>query len=81
MAHRQTVIGNYIVDFSIAEAKLVIELDGSQHYTESGIKADHERDAFLHSLGLTVLRDSNADIFQRFEAVCQDIWNRRKPSP
>ncbi len=73
---RQKVFGNYIVDFYIASKNLVIELDGSQHYEVAGIHSDKVRDAYLHSLGLTVLRYSNADINYRFEGVCQDIWNR-----
>ena len=86
MVHRQKVIGNYIVDFYIAEAKLVIELDGSQHYSQDGKRSDGERDAYLNSVGLTVLRYSNADVNLRFQSVCQDIWNRlriaeKKPSP
>ena len=48
---RQMVIGPYIVDFYIASAKLVIELDGSQHYREEGIVTDKERDQFLHGSG------------------------------
>lgn len=87
MVHRQKVIGYYIVDFYIAEAKLVIELDGSQHYEPEGKRADAIRDADLCSLGLTVLRYSNADINQRFRDVCEDILNHLsvpeapKPSP
>ena len=86
MVHRQKVIGQYIVDFYIAEAKTVIELDGSQHYEATGKCADEKRDAFLKSLGITVLRYSNADINLRFESVCEDLWIRlkiseRKPSP
>ena len=78
MVHRQKVIGPYIVDFYIADANLVIELDGSQHYEEHGKQADCQRDACLKGLGLTVLRYSNADINQKFKEVCQDIWNRLK---
>ena len=70
---RQKVIGCYIVDFYCAEAKLVIELDGSQHYTDDGKRSDAERDAYLSSLGLTVRRYSNADMESRFEGVCEDI--------
>lgn len=86
MVHRQKVIGSYIVDFYIAEAKLVIELDGSQHYDPEGQAADQIRDAYLNTLGLTVLRYSNADVNLQFQSVCQDIWNRvqvseKKPSP
>ena len=73
--NRQKVIGNYIVDFYIASSKLVIELDGSQHYEDSGIQSDVIRDEFLNSLGIKVLRYSNLDVNQRFESVCQDILN------
>lgn len=75
MVHRQKVIGNYIVDFYIAEAKLVIELDGSQHYENDGKKKDVERDSFLQSRGLSVLRYANSDVNKNFRSVCQDIWN------
>ncbi len=73
--NRQKVIGKYIVDFYIASSKIVIELDGSQHYEDSGIENDAKRDEFLNSLGVKVLRYSNLDINQRFKSVCQDILN------
>ena len=71
--NRQKVIGPCIVDFYCAEAKLVIELDGSQHYEEDAVATDRERDEYLASLGLQVLRYSNADMNQSFSAVCEDI--------
>jgi very-short-patch-repair endonuclease len=71
---RQKVIGNYIVDFYCAAAKLVIELDGSQHYDERGIERDTKRDEYLCNLGLTVKRFSNAEINKRFDSVCEDIY-------
>ena len=71
---RQKVIGHYIVDFYCAAAKLVIELDGSQHYEADGKRRDAQRDQFLRSLGITVLRYSNRAVNQQFEAVCQDIF-------
>ena len=70
---RQQIIGSYIVDFYCHEKKLVIEIDGSQHYETEGITADRTRDAYLSEKGLTVLRYSNADVNQRFEGVCEDI--------
>ena len=73
--HRQKVLGNYIVDFYIASAKLVIELDGSQHYENVGRQKDAIRDAYLKDIGCSVLRYSNADINQRFKTVCEDIYN------
>ena len=71
--NRQKVIGNYIVDFYCSEAKLVIELDGSQHYEEHGIASDVMRDAYLNSIGITVLRYSNSDVNRNFQGVCEDI--------
>ena len=73
--NRQKVIGNQIVDFYIASSKVVIELDGSQHYEDNGVVNDAKRDAFLNDLGIKVLRYSNLDINQRFESVCKDILN------
>ncbi|MGN0980738.1 MAG: endonuclease domain-containing protein [Candidatus Avoscillospira sp.] len=71
---RQHVMGQYIVDFYCAAAKLVIELDGSQHYEEEGKQKDRKRDQYLEGLGLLVKRYSNSDINQRFSAVCEDIY-------
>ena len=70
---RQKNIGNYIVDFYCAQSKIVIELDGSQHYEENGKKSDIERDKYLKSLGINVLRYSNLDVNKNFEGVCKDI--------
>ncbi|MBQ3356029.1 MAG: endonuclease domain-containing protein [Oscillospiraceae bacterium] len=71
--NRQKVIGNYIADFYCASSKLVIELDGSQHFEEKGVAADEKRDAYLQSLGIRVLRYSNEDIKRNFAGVCEDI--------
>ena len=72
--NRQKVIGNYIADFYIAEAKLIIELDGFQHYKEKGKASDVDRDRYFNDLGLTVLRYSNYQIHREFENVCADIY-------
>lgn len=71
--YKQRIIGTYIVDFYCASAKLVIEVDGSQHYDEEGLRYDAARTAFLESLGLSVVRYSNADICVRFQEVCESI--------
>ncbi|MBO7310809.1 MAG: endonuclease domain-containing protein, partial [Clostridia bacterium] len=55
---RQKVLGQYIVDFYCAKAKIVIELDGSGHYTEQGRMYDAERTSFLEGYGLKVIRIS-----------------------
>ena len=72
--NRQKVLGEYIVDFYCAEAKLVIELDGSQHYTEFGQQTDLIRDKYLMDRVITVLRYSNLDIQSNFKGVCEDIY-------
>ena len=71
--YKQRIIGRFIVDFYCASAKLVIELDGSQHYEEQGIAYDAERTAMLESFGLHVIRYSNRDIDRNFSAVCEQI--------
>jgi very-short-patch-repair endonuclease len=71
--HRQKIIGNYIVDFYCPIFNFVIELDGSQHYYDDGIEKDKERDNYLKSLGIKVLRYSNLDVNKNFEGVCNDI--------
>lgn len=74
--NKQKVIGNYIVDFYCASAKIVIELDGSQHFEKQGKRYDEKRDEYLKSLGLTVLRYSNYDVNTNFYGVCTDIMKR-----
>ena len=73
--HRQKVIDRYIVDFYCAAAKVVIELDGSQHFENAVMEADRERDAYLNGLGLTVLRYTNLEINRKFKEACEDICN------
>ncbi len=74
--HRQKVIDKYIADFYIASASLIIELDGSQHYSDEQIIADKQREQHLNSLGISIVRYSNYDINFNFDAVCKDICNR-----
>jgi len=76
--NRQKVIGKYIADFYISSAKVVIELDGSQHYEEQGLAHDQERDAYFKSLGITVLRYTNLEISRNFSGVCESILTHLK---
>ena len=80
---RQKAIDTYIVDFYCHAAKLVIEIDGSQHYEPKGHAYDEQRTAVLQKYGLEVLRFSNRDINTSFRAVCEQIDNevnrRMKP--
>ena len=71
---RQYVIGDYIVDFYCHQAKLVIELDGSQHYSLDIMEYDKKRTSYLESQGLKVLRFSNLDVMRRFRDVCEEIY-------
>ena len=71
--HRQKVIGKYIVDFYIAGAKLVIELDGSQHYEDAGMEYDAARTAYLAQYGVHILRIPNNEVMQNFSGVCEYI--------
>ena len=77
---RQKVLGKYIADFYSAEAKLVIELDGSQHYEDNNIAKDTERTAFLESYGLTVIRIPNTEVKRNFRGVCEYIDTAVKQS-
>ena len=70
---RQKVIDNYIVDFYCHKARLVIEIDGFQHYTNEGKLHDAARTQILEQYGISVLRFANSDIEQRFEGVCHLI--------
>ena len=70
---RQKVLGRYIVDFYCADARLVIELDGGQHYEDTAQRRDAVRDLWMKRQSLAVLRYSNADIEENFEGVCADI--------
>jgi adenine-specific DNA-methyltransferase len=72
---RQVAFGPYILDFLSIDTKLVIEIDGSQHYTKLGMEKDNKRDAFLRSHGLTVLRFSSSDAITNIDGVMQMIWD------
>ena len=71
--HRQYSFGEYIVDFYCHQAKLVIELDGSQHCEPENIEYDRKRTAYLEKQGLLVMRISNLDVNRDFRAVCEAI--------
>ena len=75
---RQKVLGKYIVDFYCAKADLVIELDGSQHYTDEGKAYDAERTSILEKYGLSIMRFSSNDIDNKFQAVCNMIDQKIK---
>ena len=70
---RQKVIDNYIVDFYCSEARLIIELDGSQHYEENGLLKDKVRTEKIEGRNLTVIRIPNNEVNKNFRGVCEYI--------
>ena len=70
---RQRIIGDYIVDFFCPRAKLVIEVDGSQHDSDEIAAADRKRDQVLENRGLKVIRFNDADVLANIEGVVEKI--------
>ncbi len=71
--YKQRIIDDFVVDFYCHSARLVIELDGSQHYTSDGKSYDKARTDVLNGYGLKVIRFSDADIDNNFDGVCREI--------
>ena len=72
--YKQRPLAPYVTDFYCPKARLVIELDGGQHYTKEGEMADRERTAYLEKhYAVMVVRFSNLEIHQNFRGVCERI--------
>ena len=71
--YKQRIIGDYIADFYCRPARLVIEIDGSQHYEPEEMQYDQLRTEYMQSLGLSVIRFSNQEVNRAFRAVCDSI--------
>lgn len=76
--YRQAIIGEHIADLYCPAAKLVVEIDGGQHYFGEGQESDKARDNKLSILGLKVLRFSNLDVLQNIDAVLEQIYMNSK---
>ena len=72
--YRQKPLGRYIVDFYAPAAGLVVELDGSQHFSAQGRVADEVRDAVLQQMGLRVMRFDDRQALLETDAVVLMIW-------
>ena len=72
--YRQKPILNFIVDFYCPSANLVVECDGSQHFTDEGLETDRVRDEALAELGLVVLRFDNGQVMEEIDAVVEFIY-------
>lgn len=70
---RQKPINNFIVDFYCPKLKLVIEVDGDSHFTDSAIIYDQERTHILENYGLKIIRFTNEEVLNNFEGVCERI--------
>lgn len=73
---RQHSIGRYVVDFYCPEKKLVIEVDGDSHFTPEAIAYDKERTRYIQSVGIDVLRVTNAQVMQELDAVLNQIMTK-----
>ncbi len=71
--YRQKNIRQYIVDFYCPQGKLILEIDGGQHYEEKGAEKDRERDQYLKRLGFMVLRFSYIDVLKNIDGVIERI--------
>ena len=71
--YRQRIIVNYIVDFYCPRAKLVIEVDGGQHYYGKTQNDDLKRDEYLNSIGIKVLRFSDRDVLKNMDGVLESV--------
>jgi very-short-patch-repair endonuclease len=78
---RQYSVGSYILDFYCPQKKLAIEVDGSQHFVKDGIDYDKNREQFLNSAGISVLRFSNLEVRANLLGVLQLIELRLQTSP
>ena len=72
--YRQRIIGSYIVDFYCPKAKLIIEVDGGQHYNEEGNRRDKAREDYLKKLGMKILRIPDTEVFKNIEGVIEKIY-------
>ncbi len=75
---RQKPLGNYIADFYCASRLLIIEVDGDSHFTDRGEACDSRRNAVLEAEGLRIIRFTNLEVMEQFEAVCQRIRDALK---
>ena len=76
--YRQKPIGNYIVDFYAPAVKLVVEIDGGQHFSNEYLRRDQKRDAYLASMNLKVLRFDNGQVLKSLGDVLDEIYRQIK---
>ena len=72
------IIGRYIADFYCPKSKLVVEVDGGQHYSAEGTEKDVKRDEYMGKAGITVLRFSDREVLGNIEVSLEKIWSGLK---
>ena len=77
---RQCSIGKYIADFYCSELRLVIELDGSQHYEENSLEYDKIREEFMKNLDIKTIRFNNLDVFKNLDEVMERVYDEVRKS-
>ena len=73
--YRQKIIGNSIADFYWPKTRLVVEIDGGQHYRAEGKEKDRLRDEYMARAGITVLRFSDREVLENLESVLEKLWS------
>ncbi len=76
--YRQKTIGNYIVDFYCPKAKLALEVDGGQHYSDEQVEVDKKRSTYLNKLRVKVIRFTNLDVLKNIDVVLDEIFRHLK---
>jgi very-short-patch-repair endonuclease len=74
-------VGQYIADFYCPSLKLVIEVDGGQHFEEKGLIKDKKRDDYFALVHITVVRFSNTDVLTNIDGVLAELSKRTPPAP
>lgn len=74
--YRQKIIGNYIADFYCPKSKIVIEVDGGQHYSPEGKEKDRIRNDYMIGIGIKVLRFSDREVLKNLDTVLEEIWRQ-----
>jgi len=79
--YRQYGVGQYIADFYCPKLKLIVEVDGGQHYEEKGLIKDTKRDEYFTSMHISVIRFNNRDVLTNIEGVLIELSKRTPPAP
>jgi very-short-patch-repair endonuclease len=74
--YRQKIVGDYIVDFYCPSARIIVEVDGGQHFEQAAKLRDHQRDKYLSRLGFRVLRFPSWEVMKDVDNIVEQIWGQ-----